>query len=416
MAQPYLSAIASATIRRSGQQILHYLTPNDEEMNVFFLLDNLRVGGAERHTINLSEALARASINSHIIIYGPVVSEQFARERMPPRTTHLNITTILNIRGWILLGHTLKSANADIVIAVNQTALVLALFTRWLGLHKANVICVFHTTVITGYKRIMLLPVFRFALRHAEAIVYVSENQARYWASRNLRAKTSEIITNGIDVSLWLPMSALERTTARARLGFQEPDVVAVLCARFYPEKSHNLLVEACARLSAIGAPLKLLFVGDGPTRPPVRALVENLSLTDAVVFAGEQGDVRQYIGAGDIGVICSTSVETFSLAALELMAMQMPVVMSDIGGVSEIVEPSYNGYLFSAGDVDGLVTSLSRLMRPDARVRLGEAARRSVELRHSWSSMVEKYRKLIARWGGHESSDAQLSDEGGLI
>jgi glycosyltransferase involved in cell wall biosynthesis len=112
------------------------------------------------------------------------------------------------------------------------------------------------------------------------------------------------------------------------------------------------------------------------------------------VVFAGEQSDVRPWIAALDAGVLCSTAVETFSLAALEVLASGVPMIMSDIGGASEIVEDGVNGYLFEAGNTEALLQRMRNIADAETRLRMRRAAQPSVE-RYTLERMVEAYERL---------------------
>jgi glycosyltransferase involved in cell wall biosynthesis len=105
---------------------------------------------------------------------------------------------------------------------------------------------------------------------------------------------------------------------------------------------------------------------------------------------------VRPLLAASDVVALPSTSVETFSLAALEAMALGRPVVLSDIGGAAEMVRPEENGFLFPAHDTPALVAALGALADPAARERMGAAARTTVEARFSERAMVDRYEGLL--------------------
>jgi glycosyltransferase involved in cell wall biosynthesis len=108
--------------------------------------------------------------------------------------------------------------------------------------------------------------------------------------------------------------------------------------------------------------------------------------------------------------------VETFSLAALEAMAMSRPVVHADLGGASEMIVSGHNGYLFPVGDTASLVERLRQLADPVRAARLGGNARRRVEERFSETAMVTRYEQLLVelcrRYGAeHTPSIYQRQD-----
>jgi len=110
---------------------------------------------------------------------------------------------------------------------------------------------------------------------------------------------------------------------------------------------------------------------------------------------------VRPLIACCDVMVLPSHAVETFSLAALEAMALGKPVVLSRIGGAEEQVIDGLNGRLFEAGDVDRLTEQLASLEDPSVRERMSrEAVRRVVEL-FDESRMVAAYTQLLSAIAG---------------
>lgn len=371
-------------------------------------MDRTRVGGAERHTLALARALAVAGHEVEVLVLMRGGSVNFPATTWYRPLINLNARSAFSPSTLRALGDAIKQIDAELVFAVNQTALTATWLARAFGLHQAVSVCIFHTTLITSLLGRAKVRVFSFCIRHSDAIVYVSENQKRYWESRGLVCPVSVAIPNGIDVEQFSRPSALERFEARNRYGFEATDVVVALCARFAPEKNHAQLIEALSRMKP--SAYKLLLIGDGPTRLNTEALAASLGVAADVVFTGEQPDVRAALQAADVGVLVSTAVETFSLAALELMAMGLPVILSDIGGASEMVTDGDNGLLFPAGDTDALIAALRQLEASAVRECMGNAARRRVERDYTEGLMVEAYDEFIRRVGGGRASNHEAA------
>jgi glycosyltransferase involved in cell wall biosynthesis len=135
--------------------------------------------------------------------------------------------------------------------------------------------------------------------------------------------------------------------------------------------------------------------VGDGPERAKLHGVVQANKLERHVVFLGPVKDVRLTLLAMDIFVLTSAS-ETFSNAALEAMAMEKPVVLSTVGGATEMVFEGVNGYLYQSGNVTELVTILHRLIVDDeTRQNMGRMARSVVAERFTLARMVDAYEDL---------------------
>jgi glycosyltransferase involved in cell wall biosynthesis len=129
------------------------------------------------------------------------------------------------------------------------------------------------------------------------------------------------------------------------------------------------------------------------------------------VTFAGVHGDVRPALSVMDVFVLPSTHVETFSNAALEAMAMRMPVILSRIGGAAEMVREGVEGFTLAPAELaENLAPLLARLFTDGGlRERMGQAARLRVAQEFSLQTMVADYAALIA----DEGADSRLN--GGL-
>ena len=126
-----------------------------------------------------------------------------------------------------------------------------------------------------------------------------------------------------------------------------------------------------------------------------MKALVEQRGLARHVRLLGHREDVPALLADSDIFALTSRS-EAFPNGVLEAMAAGLPVVVSDVGGVSELVEHRRNGLLVRPGDVTGVTAALRELIEhPDTAAALGESARRTVDSRYSFDRMVNGFETL---------------------
>lgn len=369
--------------------------PTASRPKVVFFLPGLNVGGAEWHTVTLQAKLAERGMPSHLLVYGPRRSDVMLKQIEAGSYTLLDNRGMSEPAGWIRAWRALRDLKPDVVVTVNQTPLIVAAALRLVTRTDSTLACIFHTTLLreSEEKRLFL---FRWALRLSDMLVYVSANQQSYWSKRGLAPRNQTLILNGIDVNRFAANTD-RRIAERARLGLATQDIVFGMVAAFRPEKNHEDLVQALAKVRAKGMAAKLLLVGDGPTRAPVTALADKLGVFEHIVFAGEQSDVRPFIDACDVGVLTSRAVETFSLSALEFLALGVPMIMSRIGGASEIVNHGDNGLLYKAGDLPGLVTAMTAMADPIKRVTMAARARPSLEA-FTLDAMVDRYLLLIER------------------
>jgi glycosyltransferase involved in cell wall biosynthesis len=361
-------------------------------VRVLILLDRLSVGGAERHAAQLARLLPAKGVEVVLAVYHGKAASNFPVAELPPNVIMMERGSFNDPREWRALGKLVREHDIDLVAAVNQSALVVAAFSRLLGFHRARVICLFHTTIINSLAGRLKLPVFYLASAVSDAVVFVSRNQERHWRRSRLFSPRMHAIPNGVDVTAFSPPSPAEKQAARAAAGVAGDDLVVSLCARFAPEKNQRQLVEAAKILRDRGVGVKILLIGAGPLQDEVRQMTKDAGLEEIVLFCGEHRDVRPLLRAADVCVLCSTSVETFSLAALEGMATGLAAVLSDIGGASEMVSSGENGFLFPAGDTLALVDALTRLSEPGAAARMGGVARERVVRDFTIQRMVGDY------------------------
>ncbi len=167
----------------------------------------------------------------------------------------------------------------------------------------------------------------------------------RYLKVRAISRKRALWIPNGIDIERF-GGSSERRTSIRKALGVEEGEFLWLAVAAFRPEKAHDHLVRAFARLPKAA---HLVVVGEGPLRPSVMRLASDMSVGDRIAYLGGRDDVAAIMSAADAFVLCSRW-EALPLVLLEAAASRLPIVTTDVGGCSEIVEHHLNGYLTPPG------------------------------------------------------------------
>ena len=364
-------------------------------MRLLFVTGSLVHGGAERHTITLLNRLAERGHDCHAA-YVQDNPAQLERLSGAASIECLHARRYLDFKAIKRLGVLLSRIRPSAVVAANPYAMFYATLALRLAEVATPLMVTYHTTLLAGAKEWLQMLYYRPFFWSADCLVFVCEAQRRHWLRRLVSAGSNRVIHNGIDPEHWRSPGTEARTRMRRVLGLADSDYAIGMCAVFRPEKNHLQLVEAIARLRSRGVPARALLIGDGPMRPAIEARARDLGVAGDVLIAGFHQDVRPLLAASDVVALPSTSVETFSLAALEAMALGRPVVLSEIGGAAEMVRPDENGFLFPAHDTPALVDSLAALADPAARERMGAAARATVEARFSERAMVDRYEGLL--------------------
>ena len=170
---------------------------------------------------------------------------------------------------------------------------------------------------------------------------------------------------------------------------------IAITVGRLAPEKGYADLIQAASHVRDRVSGFRLLIVGDGPERSRLEALVTRLQLEDCVQLLGERSDVAAQLQQAAL-YVCSSHTEGLSLTLLEAMASGLPVVATDVGGNSEVVDPGQTGVLVPAQSPQSLAREIEHLCDvPDVRNEMGTLARARVETHFSIRQMVATYESL---------------------
>ncbi len=194
-------------------------------------------------------------------------------------------------------------------------------------------------------------------------------------------------IYNGIDTDYWQACSRMARAVGSEGISI-------AMVANYFAEKDHVTLVAAFGMFRKKYPDSRLVLVGEGEGRPAVEQMVADAGL-EGVVFLGEETDIRAVLQDADIFALATLS-EGFGLAAIEAMAMELPVVASGVGGLREIITSGTDGVLVPPRDPLALCAALERIAADEnLRRRLGVAARRRVESSFSLRAMIGAYHHL---------------------
>ena len=205
------------------------------------------------------------------------------------------------------------------------------------------------------------------------------------------------MLYNGVDVDAFAAAGAASgsRLDARRELGVGPDELVLLQVARLDYLKDHATAVRTLARVAARAPQARLVLVGDGPERPGVEAQVRELNLGDKVRFLGLRKDVARLLPGADLFLLTSVS-EGIPLTVIEAMAAGLPVVATDVGGMSEVVADGSTGLLAPARDDAALAERILRLAGdPELRRRMGAAGRARAKDRFDERRMADDYGRI---------------------
>ena len=195
------------------------------------------------------------------------------------------------------------------------------------------------------------------------------------------------VIPNGVDTAAFAPDRAA-RAQVRSELGVTDEALVALFVGGEWERKGLRYAMEALTRAPG----WQLVVVGRGD-RARFEALGAELGIRERLHFEGPSTEPAPYYACAD-AFLLPTSYETFSLVTYEAAASGVPLLVTRVSGVDEILEDGRNGW-FIERDAHVIAKRLQELGRDEAlRRRMGEAARQD-SARFGWSSAVDAYDAL---------------------
>jgi glycosyltransferase involved in cell wall biosynthesis len=233
---------------------------------------------------------------------------------------------------------------------------------------------------IVGKSRaLMLRPAEGLVVRLNRRVLAPSEDIARRLQRRAPSAAGRvEVLHLGVGEP---PAQVQDRAEVRRALGVGGSTSLIVTVARLAPQKALHVLIEALVLLGDTVA----VVVGDGPLEKQLRADAEAAGVADRMRWLGAMPAPWDIVRAVDVFVL-SSHWEACSLAVQEAMALGVPVVATDVGGMPELITDGVSGRLVAPADPAALTQALKDTLRnPSAARAYTEAARRG--LRHSFST-----------------------------
>jgi glycosyltransferase involved in cell wall biosynthesis len=204
-----------------------------------------------------------------------------------------------------------------------------------------------------------------------------------------------EVINNGVDTGRFYP-NPDTRISMRDNFSISDEDTVIGTVANFRWEKNYPFLIDSFCRISKNYKNLKLLCVGGGPELEKIKSLAEAGGIIDKVIFTGSVENVPDYLQMMDLFVLCSIK-ESFPNCMIQAMSCGVPVVTSDIGACTDIIEDGVTGLKFTVNDSDQFVGRIETLLNDTSLCRrIASNGCRTVTQRFSQTGMINSYVELI--------------------
>lgn len=243
-----------------------------------------------------------------------------------------------------------------------------------------------------------------FVLRHAGAVVTISDGLRADVVSRGISQDRVTVVPNAVDIDRLNRDFATDSAGARSAFGLQGCHVVGYVGSLFAWE-GLDLLIAALAKTLPLVSNLKLLIVGTGPDEQKLRDSAKRHGVQDRVIFAGQvahESAVKAYAAIDSLVYprlpMKLTDLVT-PLKPLEAMALGRVCIASDVGGHRELIDDGVTGLLFKAGDADALSAAILRVIRePELRRSMALNGPQAVRRSRTWAQTVPRYAEAYSR------------------
>ncbi|MEI8139853.1 MAG: glycosyltransferase [bacterium] len=360
-------------------------------LKVLQVLPSMDMGGAERLVLNLLDELDRNDFQTEVCVLGDSPFVEAVKQRGVPVSQVQSFRSSKDVGFLRRLIRAVKLVRPDVIHShIWLPSFYAGLCGRALGI---PVIGTFHSNynVESLYERFSLCVTNWCCYK----VVLVSQSQMRHFRLL-ARSGNISVILNGVCLPEDVEAQGAGRCqNIRKELGLESEERVITCVANLRPVKAHSLLLDAFRAVAEVQPNLKLLLVGDGPLLASLRGQCEDSGIRTMVQFLGVRADVLDILAITDV-FVSSSSSEALSMAILEAMAMGKPVIATDVGGNSELIQHGADGLLVPYGDPRAMADAIiSFLTDRDYAAQLGTRAKAKMRSCFTASKMAEHYANL---------------------
>lgn len=367
-------------------------SPCQKPLRVLHLTFNMGIGGTEQVIRQLVQGMARNGAESEILCIdghtGPVgeaLRKQGVAVHTVARKQGFDGSLIIAIR------ERLKAGRFDVLHCHQYTPW---LYGRLASLGTgARVVFTEHGRFYPDryrYKAMLVNPVLAMI---TPAIVAISgatrEALVQY---EFLPRRKIQVVYNGIAP---LDRDDSEAQKVRRSLGIPQDAFVVGTVSRLDPVKNQRMMLRAFKEFSERNPNTFLLMVGDGPDKNKLASLATEYGIHNQTIFAGFINSPVHHLSAMDVFLL-SSHTEGTSMTLLEAMSLEVPAVVTRVGGNPEIVEEGVTGLLTKPGKASSFSAAIDTLYKSDTlRKSMGKAARGRFDARFSASAMLAGYNQV---------------------
>ncbi|MDZ5810525.1 glycosyltransferase [Halorubrum sp. AD140] len=358
---------------------------------IWFLIGQLPVGGAERTLLDLASNLDETDYS--ITIWTIKNEGELIEEITDPiQYRTLNASSKVDLLALLRFVREVRRHEPHIVQSFLYYDNLLARFS---GLVTPK------TNIITGVRAIPNDPPLlrrvseRYTFRLSDYIVSNSQAGREYVVSRGAEPEKVVVIRNGRQINNYLSGSASEEVCQELQVDRNRPVIGTV--GRLVERKGHYDLLDAWPSVLDAHPDAQLLLVGDGPEQEGLEARARELDCRESVIFAGQRDDVPNMLDLMDVFVFPS-HFEGLPGALIEAMIAGLPIVATPVDGNAELIENCVTGLFVRPRDSKDIAQKITNLLDNTYLCRnLGKEASIYAQKEFTTEKMVREFEYLYA-------------------
>lgn len=334
-------------------------------MKILYVITSTQTGGAEKALA----ALAAQTVKEHQV---KVISlKPLGTVAQELKASGAEVVS-LDMKGFIPFG-VVKKLQAE--VASFRPDIVHAMLFR--GMELSRLACagkgikLISTPHFDFSKKNFILRFIDRLLKDIDTLtVAESFSTARYLVEKQRYRKNKVfLLPNGADKAVFFRDENL-RTRMRKQYGFTQDNTVFVSVARLASVKDPITLLQAFRNVWRTRSSARLVYVGEGEERAKLEEFIRQSGMENAVLLAGEQGDINAWLNMADVFVLTSVE-ESLPVALLEALRVGLPCVVTKVGDMPLWVEHGKNGFVCNPGDILLLSCFLTELLSREKREEL---------------------------------------------
>jgi len=370
---------------------------------IVYIIDNLLIGGAQRHLVRLVNGLQSRNYSVAIISLGP--NDRELTKEIGVSTTYFRMDCVWRLYFWkdfIRLIRLLKKEKPFIVHTYLNTSNVFGTFAAKL----ANIPIIINSRRDMGHFRSGLVGrLERIVVCLSDKVVCVSESvRKKVVNEEKIPFDKTVVIYNGVDID---KLFCKPSTIIDYRL---LPKTISMVATMDRKEKGHIYFIKAAEEVIKKIRDVRFVLIGDGPLRHALEDYVSRKRIDNYFDFRGKRTDLLKELHNTDILVVPSES-EGCSNALLEAMAMGIVPVATSVEGNIEIIEDGISGLLVKSQDTNNIALGIIRLLKDEAKFKdMSMKARERIKNNFTIGIMLDNfdalYKELITNKGLESDSD----------